>query len=129
MNDSVAHVDDLRRACTDFRDARDWKQFHNPKEVALCLSIEAAEILELFRFKSEDAVALDMKDETRRDLLSQEMADVLYWLLMLSDHTGIDLASALERKLRINEQKYPVRLARGRNLKYTELAAEEASLG
>ncbi|MHB2015425.1 MAG: MazG-like family protein [Candidatus Xenobia bacterium] len=118
MQDAATTVEELRAACAAFRDARNWKQFHDPKELALCMSLEVAEVLELFRFKQAAEV---VGAPERRRHLSHEMADVLYWLLMMSDVTGIDLAAALEDKLRENERKYPVELAWGRNAKYTEL--------
>jgi len=100
-----------------FRDARDWKQFNPPKDLAMALSIEAAELLEIFRFKSdEQALAGD-----GRQRLSDELADVLYFVLLMAHDTDIDLRAALERKLASSEEKYPVALARGRNLKYDEL--------
>lgn len=111
---------DLQARVVAFRDARDWKQFNPPKDLALALSIEAAELLEIFRFKSdEQALAGD-----GRDRLSDELADVLYFVLLMANDTGIDLRAALERKLAATGEKYPVALSRGRNLKYTELSPE-----
>ncbi len=96
-----------------FRDARDWKQFHNPKDLAIALSVEASEVLELFRFKTPE--------EARLANLPDELADVLYFVLLLAHEARIDLPAALAAKMAQNEAKYPVSLSKGRNLKYTEL--------
>jgi NTP pyrophosphatase (non-canonical NTP hydrolase) len=102
-----------------FRDERDWKQFHNPKDLALSLSLEAAEVLEVFQWKSGaevDAVCHDRKAD-----LSDELADVLYYTLLMAHDLGIDLESALLAKLAKNAEKYPIEKARGSSKKYTEL--------
>jgi NTP pyrophosphatase (non-canonical NTP hydrolase) len=119
LSDATTPLDHLKRISGAFRDARDWRRFHNPKDLALALSCEAGELLELFRFQEAADVQRD-----QAEALSEEMADILYWLLMLSDQTGIDLSAALQRKMEINERKYPVALAHGRNVKYTVLEAE-----
>jgi NTP pyrophosphatase (non-canonical NTP hydrolase) len=99
-----------------FRDARDWQQFHNPKDVAVSLSLEAAEYLELFQWKAEkEQRAVD------RTRAGEELADVLYWVLLAANDLGIDLVEALDRKLGSNEAKYPVAKSRGRSTKYSEL--------
>lgn len=122
--DNLTTILQLKRRCSAFCEARDWKQFHNPKDLALALSCEAAEILELFRFKEPAAIDVELQNTAAREALSEEMADVLYFLLMLSDHTGVDLSTALERKMDINEQRYPADRAFGRNVKYTQLQTE-----
>ncbi len=103
----------LTERILEFRDQRDWSQFHNPKDLAIALSVEASEVLELFRFKSVE--------EARLEGLPDELADVLYFVLLLAHETGVDLVRALDQKMARNEEKYPVSLSRGRNLKYTEL--------
>jgi len=95
-----------------FRDARDWKQFHNPKDLALALSIEAAELNELFLWKSHDAA------DKRR--VAEELADVFIYSLLLAHESGVDIAEAVKRKLRANRKKYPVKKAKGSARKYTE---------
>lgn len=102
-----------------FRDERDWKQFHNPKDVALSLVLEASELLEIFQWTPPDGVEARAADQ--REQVSEELADVLYYTLLLAHDQGIDLATALRAKLRVNAQKYPVAKARGRSDKYTEL--------
>jgi NTP pyrophosphatase (non-canonical NTP hydrolase) len=101
-----------------FRDERDWKQFHNPKDQALSLMLEAAELLELFQWRDGDE--LDRHLTERREDLSDELADVLGWLLLIAADRGIDLAEAFASKLAKNEAKYPADRVRGSARKYTE---------
>ena len=102
-----------------FRDARDWMQFHNPKNLACSIVIEAAELLEHFQWKTAEESAV--LAETKREEIAHEMADVAVYLLELADNLGIDLFQAIERKMDLNEAKYPVEKARGSAAKYTEL--------
>ena len=115
----MSDLSDLAKRFIEFRDARDWKKFHNPKDVAVALTVEAAEVLELFQWHSpEDTEAFLAKN---REQLEDELADVLHNLLMLSYDLNIDLITACRRKLEQNEKKYPVDKARGRANKYTNL--------
>jgi NTP pyrophosphatase (non-canonical NTP hydrolase) len=109
----------LTEAVRAFRDERDWRQFHHPKDLAIALSIEAAEIMELFRFKSPDQISAEM-DELRQRL-GEELSDVLFFVLLMADDCGIDLSQAMPAKLAQNARKYPVERARGKNLKYDQL--------
>ena len=102
-----------------FRDARDWKQFHNPKNLACSISIEAAELLEHFQWKSPEEC--EIYSVAKREPLSEEIADVAMYLIALSDRLGIDLIQAIERKIEINEKKYPVDKSRGTAAKYSEI--------
>jgi len=101
------------------RDARDWRQFHNPKDIMLSLCLEAAELLEHAQWRNGE----DLKNylSEHKDEVGQELADVLYWVLLLSDDLSIDLEEAFHRKMDLNEQRYPVDKARGRSTKYTKL--------
>jgi len=89
-----------------FRDDRDWKKFHDPKNLAVSISIEAAELLELFQWMSGEAATRFAAEN--RERVSEEIADVAIYLFELADITGIDLASAIEAKLEKNALKYPV---------------------
>lgn len=97
-----------------FRDERDWKQFHALKDLALSLSLEASEVLELFQWKPSDYTP-DAEN------IGDELADVLYWTLLMAHEAGIDLDAAFERKMSKNAGKYPVDKARASAAKYTEL--------
>ncbi len=92
-----------------FRDQRDWDQFHTPKDLALSVSVEASELLELFQWRSEMA---PIDEEMRQDLES-EIADVFSYLLLLCDKTGIDLIQATNKKIDLNEQRFPADASRG----------------
>jgi dCTP diphosphatase len=102
-----------------FRDERDWKQFHDPKNMAIALSIETNELLEHFLWRNRDES--ERRVIEKRDQISQEIADISIYLFELVDNLGIDLADAIKRKLSANAQKYPVEKARGRSEKYSEL--------
>jgi NTP pyrophosphatase (non-canonical NTP hydrolase) len=112
----------LRDEAVAFRDERDWKQFHAPKDLALGCAIEAAELAELFLWKKEGEVATAMGEPGFRERLSDEMADVLLFLLYLSDASGIDLPEAARAKLQKNAAKYPADRFRGSARKYDEPA-------
>jgi len=102
-----------------FRDARDWSQFHGLKDQALSLLIEAGELAEHLRW--HDDAALRTRISANPEGVADELADVLYWTLLLSHDLGIDLEAAFERKMLQNERKYPVGAAKGNAAKYTEL--------
>jgi dCTP diphosphatase len=114
-------MDELVKAVLAFRDQRDWKQFHNPKDLAISITLEAAELLEHFQWKSAGEVAAFVADESNRKRVGGEMADVLILLISLADALGLDLLEAARIKLRENARKYPVDLARGNARKYDEL--------
>lgn len=116
MADVIDHLTAL--ACK-FRDDRNWKQFHNPKDQALSLTLEATELLELMQWKN--GAELQKHLEKNRELLGDELCDVFYWVLVIAHDQGIDLRQAFEAKIRKNEVKYPVEKAHGRAAKYTEL--------
>lgn len=110
---------DLTKRIIAFRDARDWKQFHNPKDVALSLVLEATEVMEHFQWKNAKEVEKYVKEN--KVAIGEELADVLYWVLLMSHDLDIDILSALDRKLKINEAKYPVEKAKGKHTKYDKL--------
>ena len=109
----------LKAKLVEFRDERDWKQFHNPKDLSQAISIEASELQEHFLWKSQEESHKVVK-ENKEDI-EDEMADVFAYLLSLSDVTGIDLGEALLNKLEKNKQKYPVEKAKGISTKYNKL--------
>ena len=119
MTDAQTTIADLKRAVLDFSRARDWEQFHNPKDLGLALAIETGEVLEHFRFKTDAETQAELADPAKRRDLSHELADVLWALTRLADVLSIDLSAALEEKLALADLKYPADQSRGRNDKYT----------
>ena len=102
-----------------FRDERHWKQFHNPKDLALTLALEAAEVLEHVQWRNARELEAHLRE--RKTEVADELADVLHVVLLLADHLDIDLGDAFEKKMAKNAKKYPVEKARGSAKKYTEL--------
>jgi len=111
-------IEVLRDKLRQFAAERDWDQFHSPKNLAMALSVEAAELLEHFQWLS-DAESAALAPE-KRIKIREELADVLLYLIRLADKLDIDLATAAADKLNVNAQKYPIQKARGSNKKYTE---------
>jgi NTP pyrophosphatase (non-canonical NTP hydrolase) len=101
------------------RDEREWAQFHTPKELAVSLVVESAELLALMQWKNGDELKAVVAK--RREQLRDELADVLHSTLLLANDLGVDLPDALEQKLVKDAEKYPVHKARGRAEKYTDL--------
>lgn len=116
MSDGIAH---LTREITAFRDARDWKQFHNPKEMAVAITAEAGELLQHFVWQDPDQSKSRVAE--RKDELESEMADIAILLFEMAQDCGVDLAAAIRAKLARNEERYPVHKAKGSNKKYNEL--------
>lgn len=116
-------MDELVRAVLAFRDGRDWKQFHNPKDLAISITLEAAELLEHFQWKTADEVEDFLATEENRRLLGEEMGDILILLISLADAVGADLVQAAGIKLQENAAKYPVERAKGSAKKYDQLAS------
>ena len=116
MSDSIAALTGEIRS---FRDARDWLQFHAPKELAVAIAAEAGELLQHFVW--QDAAQSHERARVRRDQIADEAADVAILLFELTDSLGINLSDAIRAKLARNEERYPVAKARGSNRKYNEL--------
>lgn len=113
------NLDILRKQLADFAAERDWNQFHNPKNLAMAVSAEAAELLEHFQWLTP-AQAADLPREAREEV-ALECADVLLFLLRLCDRLDIDLAASARKKMTLNARKYPVHKSRGRATKYDKL--------
>lgn len=114
-------MDDLVKAVLAFRDERDWRQFHNPKDLAISICLEAAELLEAFQWKRPEEIAVFLAEEQNRRRVGEEMADVLILLVSLADVAQIDLMEAARSKLADNARKYPVERAKGSARKYDAL--------
>lgn len=109
---------DLTKKIIKFRDQRDWKQFHTPKDLAMDLSVEAAEVLEHFLWKNKEEQDEHIKKHKKE--VGEELADTLVNILIMANDFGIDIKKAVEEKLKKNAKKYPVSKAKGKHLKYTE---------
>lgn len=111
---------ELKEKIRQFCQEREWDQYHNPKDLAIGIITESAELLEHFRFKSEAEVEAMLKNPEKKAEVSEELADIFYFVLRLAQKYDINLVEVLEKKLEKNRQKYPVEKARGSNKKYTE---------
>ena len=109
----MKNIDELIKKIISFRDARDWKQFHNPKDLALAINVEAGELLELFLWKNPE--------EANREKVKEELADILAYAFLLADKYGFDIKEIVMDKIRINGEKYPVDKSKGSAKKYNEL--------
>jgi dCTP diphosphatase len=116
-------IDDIQKKIRDFRDERDWLKFHNAKDMAAAIAIEAAELQSLFLWKSatESADVVDRKEERVRE----EIADIAIYLVELADNLNIDLIAAMEAKIVKNAKKYPAEQVRGNAKKYTEYSEKD----
>ena len=119
--DSDQTIDEMKRAVIAFRDERNWKQYHDPKNLSIGLSIEAAELQELFLWKSKEEVESMLSTKEGFLRMQQEIADIFIFLLYLSSECKIDLSAAVQEKIKLNREKYPVEKSYNSNRKYTEL--------
>ena len=114
MDDDHTTIAELRRSVNDFVDRRDWHQFHSPKNLAMSLAIEAAELMEHFQWLSTDESRQVARQPKKLAAVGEELADVFCYGLAMANELGLDLATTLRRKLAKNEQKYPAEEYRGR---------------
>lgn len=115
----MSDITKITKEIVKFRDARDWKQFHNPKDLAISLSLESSEVLEHFQWKSKEEIEKYIK--TNKKEIGEELSDVLYWVLLLANDLNIDIEKAFKLKMKQNQKKYPIKKAKGKHTKYTEL--------
>lgn len=108
--------EDVTAKALEFRRARNWEQFHNPKDLAISINLEAAELLEVFQWSGANLDAAD-----KQESLVEELADVAIYCIYLAKELGVDLADAIDAKIDANERKYPIEKSRGNSAKYTEL--------
>ena len=109
----MSQFDDLLKALKKFRDERDWEQFHNPKDLALAINVEAGELLELFLWKNAG--------EENKNKVKEELADIFAFAILLADKYDFDIQKIIEEKIQVNGEKYPVAKAKGKANKYDEL--------
>lgn len=121
----MAELEELIQKIVDFRDERDWAQFHTPQHLATALSVETAELQELLLWLEDDEVNAKLESGDVRADARREIADVLIYALLFCYELGIDPAEAIENKLRENAEKYPSDVARGTATKYTQLGNEQ----
>ena len=110
----------LQKKVIEFRDKRDWAQYHNPKDLAISLSLEAAELLEIFQWKDAEEVEAVRSNDGGRERIKEELGDILIYALNMCDAVGLDPTDVILSKLKINEEKYPVEKVKGSAKKYTK---------
>ena len=116
---------ELAQALLKFRDERNWAQFHTLRHLIVSLNLEAAELLELTQWKTDEEMTSLMSEESAHQALCDECADVLLYLLLIADKAGINLEEAARSKLEKNAVKYPIEKSYGSSRKYTQLGASE----
>lgn len=122
MTDRMEHrLDDLKARVQSFCAEREWDPFHGPKDLAIGVATEASELLEIFRFQSQEQCAELLRNAQAREAIGDELADVFFFLLRFSARFDFDLGSCLERKIEKNARKYPADKSRGKNAKYDKL--------
>ena len=115
MRENENSINSLTDRIINFRDTRDWKQFHNPKDVALSLSLEASEVLEHFQWKN--GAELEEYVKTHKEHIGEELADVLYWVLLMSHDLKINVIKALDKKIEKNHSDSPAKKSKGKRTK------------
>jgi len=119
--DSNTTIEHLKKLVKKFCEDREWDKYHSPKNLAIGIVTEASELLEIFRWKSEEDSYNLLKDPKKLEEIRHELADVFYFVLRFAQKYEIDLTNALIEKLKINEERYPIEKAKGSDKKYTEL--------
>ncbi|MBI4256815.1 nucleotide pyrophosphohydrolase [Candidatus Uhrbacteria bacterium] len=115
----MTDFEQLTQAIQQFIEERDWKQFHKPKDCAISLTLESAEVAELFQWKTDEQMAA-MKSGAKQEDLADELSDVLFWILAMAYDFNIDIKAAFLHKLEKSAKKYPVEKVKGESKKYTE---------
>jgi len=115
------NLSDLQRALDDFATERDWHRFHNPKNLAMALTNEVGELVEIFQWLTFDQAATIMEDAHHAEQVRSELADVLAYLLQLANILGVDMATALHDKMTVNARRFPIPLTQGQAAEYGQL--------
>ena len=119
--DKKTTIEELKDLLIKFRNKRNWNQFHDPKNLAEAISIEAGELQELFLWKNKEEVYKKMKDPNFKKEVEEELADVIIFCFNFSNSIDLDISSTVKRKIKINDQKYPINKSKGLSKKYNEL--------
>ncbi len=114
------NLNEFRKKLAQFASARNWEQFHTPKNLSMALAAEAAELLEIFQWLTNEQSKEIIHNEKEMAQIREEIADVFIYLVRLSDKLGVDIEKAVEEKIKLNEKKYPVELAKGNATKYNK---------
>jgi dCTP diphosphatase len=114
------NLPDIKKKLRKFSEERDWDQFHSPKNLSMGLAAEAAELLEIFQWLTEEQSKDIVKNEKEMALVREEVADVFIYLVRLADKLGINIEEEVNKKMRLNEKKYPVELSKGNATKYNK---------
>ena len=120
MTNDARTINDAMELVKEFCEERDWDQFHNPKDLAIGMATESAELLELFRFRTNEQCMEIMSDPSRSEDIKDELADVFYFVLRFAQMNGIDLYEALFQKIDKNRKRYPIDKSKSSNRKYDE---------
>jgi NTP pyrophosphatase (non-canonical NTP hydrolase) len=119
VKENLINLKDLYLKLLDFRRDRDWEQFHNPKNLAISISLEAAELLENFQWQNlEESLKFAQENKEK---ISEEVADLLIYIFYLCNDLGIDFIDAIDKKIEVNSKKYPIDKSKGKSNKYNEL--------
>ncbi|WP_400211096.1 nucleotide pyrophosphohydrolase [Candidatus Methanarcanum hacksteinii] len=120
MTNDARTINDAMELVKEFCEERDWDQFHNPKDLAIGMATESVELLELFRFRTNEQCMEMMSDPSRSEDIKDELADVFYFVLRFAQMNGIDLYEALSQKIDKNRKRYPIDKSKSSNRKYDE---------
>jgi len=121
MNDAETCLQEIKDRVLAFAKAREWEQFHSPKNLSMAISAEAAELMEHFLWQSPEQSHQDMQQAPLRAKVEEELADIIIYAIEFANMTGLDISGSIESKMKLNGQKYPVEKAKGNSAKYTEL--------
>jgi dCTP diphosphatase len=114
----MSDLDERKQKLREFAEARDWDQFHSPKNLSMALIAEAAELVEHFQWLTEEQS--NNLSQKKLDEVEQELADIQIYLIRIADKLNVDLLTAVDKKMQINETKYPAEKVKGQHKKYTE---------
>ena len=117
--DDIINIFELKKKISKFADDREWIKYHSPKNLSMALSVEAAELMEIFQWMTGDE-SLTVEDETQRSNISDELADIFVYVVRIADRLDINLSESIKIKMKKNAEKYPAELVRGSSKKYTE---------